>query len=147
MTLVFERRCVSATPPSATTAPGGDRKEVKMSDNFTLESFSQNPFYQEVNRRLVALARLRPGQRGGGPPGGPGDALFFGNAIHLVKEKAAVVQQVYVGLREGGTFSFNTSFFQGAEPPESLQFYRRWMMKALRFLREQYGLSPDREQR
>src|SRR3990170_6594420 len=63
MTLVFERRCVSATPPSATTAPGGDRKEVKMSDNFTLESFSQNPFYQEVNRRLVALARLRPGQR------------------------------------------------------------------------------------
>src|SRR3989304_10585580 len=64
MTGVFERRCVSATPPSATTAPGGDRKEVKMTDNFTLESFSQNPFYQEVNRRLVALARLRPGQRG-----------------------------------------------------------------------------------
>src|SRR3989337_2051208 len=63
MTRVFERQCVSATPPSATTAPEGDRKEVKMTDNFTLESFSQNPFYQEVNRRLVALARLRPGQR------------------------------------------------------------------------------------
>ena len=34
-----------------------------MASDFTLEKFSQNPFYQEVNRRLVALARLRPGQR------------------------------------------------------------------------------------
>jgi len=180
-----------------------------MVSDFTLEKFSQNPFYQEVNRRLVALARLRPGLRvvdlGAGTGavtrllvaevGGDGDsaeviavepsesaievarrslenirgavvafvqggaerlsqlvrkpvdAVFFCNAIHLVKEKAAVMQEVYRSLREGGTFSFNTSFFQGAEPPESLQFYRRWMMKALRFLREQYGLSPDREQR
>ena len=34
-----------------------------MSKEFTLEKFSQNPFYQEVNRRLVALANLRPGLR------------------------------------------------------------------------------------
>lgn len=179
-----------------------------MPDGFTFEKFAQNPFYQEVNRRLVALAGLRPGLRvvdlGAGTgavtrllvaevasepsaeviavepsesaievarrnlenigdagvrfvQGGaerlsqlvrkPVDAVFFCNAIHLVKEKAAVVQEVYRSLRSGGTFSFNTTFFQGAEPPESLQFYRRWMMKALRFLREQYGLSPDRGQR
>lgn len=186
-----------------------------MSDRFTLEKFSQNPFYQEVNRRLVALARLRPGSRvvdlgagtgavtrllvaemagaGGRPAGAKGaeviavepsesaievarrslenfseavvrfvqggaerfsqlvrrpvDAVFFCNAIHLVKEKAAVMQEVSLSLREGGTFSFNTSFFQGAEPPESLQFYRRWMMKALRFLRQQYNLSPDKTKR
>lgn len=179
-----------------------------MAENFTLEKFSQNPFYEEINRRLVALARLRPGQQvvdlgagtgavtgllmaevASGPSaeviavepsesaievarrnleniggavvrfvqGGaerfsqlvrkPVDAVFFCNAIHLVKEKAAVMQEVYRGLRTGGTFSFNTSFFQGAEPPESLQFYRRWMMKALRSLREQHGLSPDRAQR
>ena len=193
-----------------------DLEESEMPSEFTLEKFSQNPFYQEVNRRLVALARLRPGLRvvdlgagtgavtrllveevggiGGGAPSGraqaeviavepsesaievarrnleniggavvafvqggaerlsqlvrkPVDAVFFCNAIHLVKEKAAVVQEVYRSLRKGGTFSFSTSFFQGAEPPESLQFYRRWMMKALRFLREQYGISPDREQR
>ncbi len=185
-----------------------------MTSDFTLEKFSQNPFYQEVNRRLVALARLRPGQRvvdlgagtgavtrllvaemanGGSLPVGQGaeviavepsatatevarrnlenigdavvrfvqggaerfsqlvrkpvDAVFFCNAIHLVKEKAAVVQEAYRSLREGGTFSFNTSFFQGAEPPESFQFYRRWMMKALRNLREKEGLFPDRAQR
>ena len=179
-----------------------------MGDDFTLEKFAQNPFYQEVNRRLVALASLRPGQcvvdLGAGTgavtrllvaevanrPSAeviavepsesaieaarrnlesisgavvrfvqgsaerlsqlvrkPVDAVFFCNAIHLVKEKAAVVQEVYQSLQKGGTFSFNTSFFQGAEPPESLQFYRRWMMKALRFLREEYDLAPDRAQR
>ena len=187
-----------------------------MSERFTLEKFSQNPFYQEVNRRLVALARLRPGLRvvdlgagtgavtrllvaemsgAGGSSGGGGgcaeviavepsesaievarrslenfgeavvrfvqggaerlsqlvrkpvDAVFFCNAIHLVEEKEDVMKEVSRSLRDGGTFSFNTSFFQGAEPPESLQFYRRWMMKALRFLRQQYGLSPDKAMR
>ena len=181
-----------------------------MSRDFTLEKFSQNPFYQEVNRRLVALAHLKPGQTvvdlGAGTgavtrllvaevadgrghraeviavepsepaievasrnlenisgavvrfvQGGaerfsqlvrkPVDAVFFCNAIHLVKEKTSVVQEAYRSLRDGGTFSFNTSFFQGAEPPESMQFYRRWMMKALRYLRQQYGLSPDRAAR
>jgi len=179
-----------------------------MADGFTLEKFSQNPFYQEVNRRLVALARPQPGQcvvdLGAGTGAvtrllvaevankptaeviavepsesaieaarrnlenisgvvvrfvqgsaerlsqfvrRPVDAVFFCNAIHLVKEQAAVVQEVYHSLGKGGTFSFNTAFFQGAEPPESLQFYRRWMMKALRFLREKYDLAPDKAQR
>ncbi len=179
-----------------------------MADGFTLEKFSQNPFYQEVNRRLVALARPEPGQcvvdLGAGTGAvtrllvaevankptaeviavepsesaieaarrnlenisgavvrfvqgsaerlsqivrRPVDAVFFCNAIHLVQEKAAVVEEVYQSLRKGGTFSFNTAFFQGAEPAESLQFYRRWMMKALRFLREQYDLGPDKAQR
>jgi len=179
-----------------------------MADGFTLEKFSQNPFYEEVNRRLVALARPQPGQRvvdlGAGTGAvtrllvaevankptaeviavepsesaieaarrnlenisgavvrfvqgsaerpsqlvrRPVDAVFFCNAIHLVQEKAAVVQEVYRSLRKDGTFSFNTAFFQGAEPPESLQFYRRWMMKALRFLREQYDMGPDKAKR
>jgi len=33
-----------------------------MADGFTLEKFSENAFYQEVNERLVALARPQPGQ-------------------------------------------------------------------------------------
>ena len=180
-----------------------------VSERFTLERFAQNPFYQEVNRRLVQLAGLRPGVRvvdlGAGTgavtrmlmeqvaspdaaseviavepsdsalevarrnvenlggavvrfvQGGaeklsqtvlrPVDAVFFCNAIHLVREKASVMQEVGRTLRKGGVFSFNTSFFEGAEPPESLQFYRRWMMKALRILRSQYGLSPDKSLR
>lgn len=177
-------------------------------ENFGYEAFAGNPFYKNINQRLVALSALLPGQRvvdlGAGTGavtsllaqavsdasgaqvtaiepsssalekarqnldgfGGvaldfvqataerfselvrkPVDAVFFCNAIHLVKEKAAVVQEVYCSLREGGTFSFNTSFFQGAEPPESMPFYRRAMLKARRYLRDKHKLSPDRNQR
>jgi ubiquinone/menaquinone biosynthesis C-methylase UbiE len=179
-----------------------------MLQRFSLDKFSRHPFYQEVNRSLIKLAKLRPGLKvvdlgagtgavtrllaeavagaGGGEviavepsasalevakrnlenvrdsvirfvQGGaerlsmsalrPVDAVFFCNAIHLVNEKAATVQEVYRTLRKGGKFSFNTSFFAGGEPPESEQFYRRWMMRALRALKTRYGLAPDRADR
>jgi len=185
------------------------QSEAVTDGRWSLEKFAQNTFYREINRRLVALASLRPGMKvvdlGAGTGAvtrliaqhvsGPGaevialepsrtalevtkqnladakdvvldfirgsaenlsqlvkrrrpvDAIFFCNAIHLVQEKGTVVREVYRSLRDGGTFSFNTSFFQGAEPPESMQFYRRWMMKALRYLREEYNLAPDKAQR
>jgi ubiquinone/menaquinone biosynthesis C-methylase UbiE len=72
------------------------------------------------------------------------DAVFFCNAIHLVHEKDHVLQEIKRTLREDGTFSFNTSFYLGAEPPEAEQFYRKWMIKALRVLKTQYGLSPQK---
>ncbi len=75
---------------------------------------------------------------------GPVDAIFFCNAIHLVHEKDLVLQEIRKTLREEGTFSFNTSFYDGAEPPESEQFYRKWMMRALRALRSNYGILPDK---
>ena len=75
----------------------------------------------------------------------PVDAVFFCNAIHLVKEKARVMEDVWSSLRKGGVFSFNTTFFDGAEPPESQQFYKRWMLKALRLLKGRYDLRPTRE--
>jgi ubiquinone/menaquinone biosynthesis C-methylase UbiE len=182
-----------------TTAEGQEAPRL-----FTLDAFAQHPFYQEVNRRLVALTGLRSGQHvvdlGAGTGAvtrllaeevkndgaeviaiepsetaiaaaqrnlanlrdglvrfvqgsaerlsemvrGPVDAVFFCNAFHLVPEKAAVLQEIKQTLREDGTFSFNTSFYQGAEPAESEQFYRKWMMKALRVLKSEYGMSPDK---
>lgn len=77
----------------------------------------------------------------------PVDAVVFSNAIHLVREKARAVQEVYRTLPQGGTFSFSTTFFQGADPPETEQFYRRWMMKALRTLKARYGLMPARAEK
>lgn len=172
--------------------------------SYTLDKFAQEPFYQEVNRRLVALTGLHKGDRvvdvGAGTGAvtrllaeqvkndgaeviaiepsdtaievakrnlenvrdglvrfiqgraerlnqlvrGPVDAVFFCNAIHLVPEKEQVLQQIKQTLREDGTFSFNTSFYDGAEPPESEQFYRKWMIRALRALKTEYGLSPDK---
>ena len=75
----------------------------------------------------------------------PLDAVFFCNAIHLVKEKAKVVEEVWSSLKSGGVFTFNTTFFEGAEPPESQQFYKRWMLRALRLLKGRYDLSPSKE--
>lgn len=72
------------------------------------------------------------------------DAVFFCNAIHLIPDKSQLVDQVYNLLGKGGTFAFNTSFFDGAIPSETEQFYRRWMLKALRFLNRQYNLLPDK---
>ena len=74
----------------------------------------------------------------------PVDAVFFCNAIHLVEEKDHVLHEILETLSDDGTFSFNTSFYLGAEPPEAELFYRRWMMKALRVLKKEYGLSPDK---
>ena len=182
-----------------TTAEGQDSPLT-----FTLDKFAQHPFYQEVNRRLVALTGLHAGQHvvdlGAGTGAvtrllaeevkndgaeviavepsasaieawkrnlesfreglvrivqgsaeklsqivrGPVDAVFFCNAIHLVPEKELVLHEIKQTLREDGTFSFNTSFYQGAEPPESEQFYRKWMIKALRVLKAEYGMSPDK---
>lgn len=191
---------------SVDKAVGQSTEGDEMYQGFTLEKFARHSFYQEVNRRLVALTNLRPGQlvvdlgagtgavtrllaeKVGQPStpeaeviaiepsdaievarrnlenfgeavvrfvqGGaerlsqlvkkPVDAIFFCNAIHLVHEKDHVLREVRRTLREEGTFSFNTSFYQGAEPPEAEQFYRRWMMKALRVLKTRYGLMPQR---
>ena len=46
----------------------------------------------------------------------PVDAIFFCNAIHLFPEKEHVLLEIKRTLREDGTFSFNTSFYDGAEP-------------------------------
>jgi ubiquinone/menaquinone biosynthesis C-methylase UbiE len=75
---------------------------------------------------------------------GPVDAVFFCNAIHLVSEKERVLEEIKKTLREDGTFSFNTTFYRGAEPPETEQFYRKWMMRSLRSLRSNYGIMPDK---
>jgi ubiquinone/menaquinone biosynthesis C-methylase UbiE len=72
------------------------------------------------------------------------DAVLFCNAVHYVEDKHRLFTEVRRVLRAGGTFAFNTSFFQGAEPPETLSFYRRWMLRALRLLKERHGISPDR---
>lgn len=72
------------------------------------------------------------------------DAVLFCNAIHYMEDKRRFLAEVRRVLPAGGTFAFNTSFFQGAEPPETIPFYRRWMLRSLRLLKERHGVSPDR---
>ncbi len=75
----------------------------------------------------------------------PVDGVVFCNGIHMVPDKQTLVAEVAATLRPGGTFAFNTTFFQGSVPPESEQFYRRWMSKSLRALKSTYGMFPKAE--
>lgn len=70
------------------------------------------------------------------------DTIIYCNAIHYVPDKDSLLEEIARALKPGGKFAFNTSFFEGAHPPESQVFYRRWMFKALRILRREYGLTP-----
>ena len=69
------------------------------------------------------------------------DTVFFCNAIHYVEDKDALMEEISKCLKPGGKFAFNTSFFEGGNPPESLRFYRKWMLKSTRIARRDYGLK------
>lgn len=75
------------------------------------------------------------------------DAVVFCNGIHYIPDKDRLVAEVSKTLKPRGVFAFNTSFFHGAHPPETEQFYRRWMMKAIRLLRAEHGIGPDAQQK
>jgi ubiquinone/menaquinone biosynthesis C-methylase UbiE len=75
------------------------------------------------------------------------DTIFYCNAIHYVTDKDALVAEVSKTLKPGGRFAFNTSFFEGGQTPESRQFYRKWMLKSSRILRQDYGLKPARAEK
>ena len=75
------------------------------------------------------------------------DTVFLCNAIHMVPDKGQLMDEVSSVLRPGGTFAFNSAFFQGTNSPETDRFLRRWMFKALRTLRSEYGLSPSKSEK
>ena len=72
------------------------------------------------------------------------DTIVFCNAIHYVPDKDAVVSDIANALRPGGKFAFNTSFYEGGQHEDSTAFYSKWMLKAMRILRKEYGLKPQR---
>ena len=72
------------------------------------------------------------------------DAVIYCNSIHYVNDKLELLRQIRERLNPGGILAFNTSFFEGSHPPESHDFYRRWMMRSLRTLRRDHGMFPDK---
>ena len=65
----------------------------------------------------------------------------------MVPDKEKLSTEVFSTLRSGGVFAFNTSFYAGGHPPETDQWYRRWMFRTVRILRSEYGLSPVKADR
>ena len=70
------------------------------------------------------------------------DGVVFCNGIHYIEDKEGLLNQIWSTLKPGGTFSFNTSFFHGAHPPGTEQFYRRWMIRAIRIVKARYDVIP-----
>jgi ubiquinone/menaquinone biosynthesis C-methylase UbiE len=63
------------------------------------------------------------------------DAVIFANAIHLVQDKAQMLAGISNVLRPGGVLALNTTFFDGAYAPGTQAFYRLWVLRAMRWLR------------
>lgn len=72
------------------------------------------------------------------------DAIVYCNSIHYVPDKAKLVKQIKEKLVTRGIFAFNTSFFEGAHPEDSHEFFRKWMMRSLRILKREHDLSPKK---
>lgn len=72
------------------------------------------------------------------------DVVIFCNAIHLIADKQRVLEEVRKVLGPGGTFAFNTTYFQGCYVPGSDRFWRYWALRATQYLRDR-GISTARE--
>ncbi|MQG88648.1 MAG: class I SAM-dependent methyltransferase [SAR202 cluster bacterium] len=72
------------------------------------------------------------------------DAIVYCNSIHYVPDKTALVGQIKEKLQPNGIFAFNTSFFDGSHPEDSLIFFRKWMMRSLRILKREHGMIADK---
>lgn len=72
------------------------------------------------------------------------DAIVYCNSIHYVPDKSNLLAQIKGKLSPNGIFAFNTSFFDGSHPPDSQEFSRKWMMRSLRILKREHGLSADK---
>lgn len=73
------------------------------------------------------------------------DIILFCNAIHLLpdRDKDSVVHEARRALNEEGVLGFNTSFYEGCYVAGTERFYRLWMYRAIRLLRQETGLRPD----
>jgi ubiquinone/menaquinone biosynthesis C-methylase UbiE len=72
------------------------------------------------------------------------DAIVYCNSIHYVPDKPKLLSQIKEKLAPNGIFAFNTSFFDGSHPPDSHEFFRKWMMRSLRILKREQGLSASK---
>jgi SAM-dependent methyltransferase len=68
------------------------------------------------------------------------DAVFLCNALHLIPDKPDVVRKITSVLAPDGFFACNSTFFTGAQTPESVRFTHRWIRLAFGWLRQRH---PD----
>ena len=76
------------------------------------------------------------------------DAVVFCNAIHLIEDKRRVMHEISESLRERGLFAFNSTFFEGAQPADTIPFYVMWVRRAMHIFREENpGVRREKEEK
>ncbi len=68
------------------------------------------------------------------------DVVFLCNALHLMPDKPDVVRKIASVLTPDGFLACNSTFFTGAQTPESERFTHRWIRRAFGWLRQHH---PD----
>lgn len=73
------------------------------------------------------------------------DVAIWGNGIHYLTadEQAEALTRIRPAIREGGWLLFNSAFTQESRPPETLQFYRAQISRAVRYLQSR-GIRRER---
>lgn len=66
------------------------------------------------------------------------DIAVWGNGIHYLsaEDQESALTRIKNALRPGGWLFFNTTFYEGARPPDTMPFYRAQVVEAVRFLRK-----------
>jgi len=72
------------------------------------------------------------------------DAMIYCNSIHYVPDKEKLLTEIRNKLNQKGVLAFNSSFYDGSHPDESLEFYKKWMFRSYRLLKKDYDLKPDK---
>jgi ubiquinone/menaquinone biosynthesis C-methylase UbiE len=66
------------------------------------------------------------------------DIAVWGNGIHYLsaENQESALARIKEALRPHGWLFFNTTFYEGARPPDTMPFYRAQIVEAVRFLRK-----------
>ena len=74
------------------------------------------------------------------------DVVIWGNGIHYLTadEQKESLENIRRGMKSGGWLFFNTAFYEGSRPQDTLSFYRAQVKKAVQSLRER-GISREKE--
>lgn len=72
------------------------------------------------------------------------DAMIYCNSIHYVPDKDKLLSEIRNKLNTNGVLAFNSSFYEGSHPEESLDFYKKWMFRSFRLLKKDHNLKPDK---
>lgn len=116
------------------------RKVERTAGEATIYAVDPSPSALEEARRRVRASFVRFVQGGAEHLANlvpRADAVIFCNAIHLVSDKVQALRQIGATLRADGALAFNTTFFDGAYPAGTGRLYTLWVLRAMRWLREQ----------